>query len=99
VDAAVEEPAHDLGPAVLAGMDERLSHDLLRITGRRQPRRKACAGVGEVGRADAASGRRLPSASKQARTRSSRPQAAYVQSACGTIPCSASRSTTSVVSW
>jgi hypothetical protein len=34
-DAEVKEPAHDLGPAVLAGVDERLGHDLLRIVGRR----------------------------------------------------------------
>jgi hypothetical protein len=37
VQAAVEEPAHDLGPAVLAGVDEGLGHDLLRIVGRRVP--------------------------------------------------------------
>ena len=37
VQAAVEEPAHDLGPAVLAGVDERLSHDPLRIVSRRSP--------------------------------------------------------------
>jgi len=35
VDAEVKEPAHDLGPAVLAGVDEHLGEDLLRIVGRR----------------------------------------------------------------
>ncbi len=38
-DAEVKEPAHDLGPAVLAGVDERLGDDLLRIVGRRNPGR------------------------------------------------------------
>lgn len=33
VDAAVEEPAHDLGPAVPADVDERLPDNLLRIVG------------------------------------------------------------------
>jgi hypothetical protein len=37
VQAAVEEPAHDLDPAVPAGVDERLGHDLLRIVSRRSP--------------------------------------------------------------
>ncbi len=44
-DAEVKEPAHDLGPAVLAGVDERLGDDLLRIVGRLDPRRN----MGEVG--------------------------------------------------
>jgi hypothetical protein len=34
-DAEVKEPTHDLGPAVLAGVDERFCDDLLRIVGRR----------------------------------------------------------------
>ena len=48
VQAAVEEPAHDLGPAVLAGVDERLGHDLLRIGWRRSPGwdREEVGGVG-----------------------------------------------------
>ena len=48
VQAAVEEPAHDLGPAVLAGVDEGLGHDLLRIVGRRLPgwQREDVGGVG-----------------------------------------------------
>jgi hypothetical protein len=46
--AAVEEPAHDLGPAVLAGVDERLGHDLLRIVSRRSSGwdREEVGGVG-----------------------------------------------------
>jgi hypothetical protein len=46
--AAVEEPAHDLGPAVLAGVGERLGHDLLRIVSRRDPGRdrEEAGGVG-----------------------------------------------------
>jgi len=47
-DAEVEEPAYDLGPAVLAGVDERLGDDLLRIVGCRDPGRKADY-VGGVG--------------------------------------------------
>ena len=48
VQAAVKEPAHDLGPAVLAGVDERLGHDLLRIGCRRDPGwdREEVGGVG-----------------------------------------------------
>jgi ABC-type multidrug transport system fused ATPase/permease subunit len=48
VQAAVKEPAHDLGPAVLAGMDERLGHDLLRTGCRRDPGwdREEVGGVG-----------------------------------------------------
>jgi len=47
-DAEVKEPAHDLGPAVLAGVDKRLCNDLLRIVGCRDPGRKADY-VGGVG--------------------------------------------------
>ena len=48
VQPAVEEPAHDLGPALLAGVDERLGHDLLRIVGHRVPGRNR-EEVGDVG--------------------------------------------------
>src|SRR5690349_19029324 len=91
------QPGTRSGNSARSGLDqivELLGYGIVPASGEEQVQQAVGVGLEELvadglGRDDAASGRSLPSTSKQARTRSSRPHAAYVQSACGTIPCPA----------